>query len=225
MSRTAKKNNFAEATDYLAGMDPDWARIIAQVGSCELQSTNKREPYEALIRAIAHQQLHGRAAEAITGRFLALYPEVSFPTPELILATDPEVMRACGFSASKVATIRGVAEKTREGLVPLRSAALKMSDHDLIERLVTLRGVGRWTVEMILIFTLDRPDVLPVDDFGVREGWRVMKSLEKQPRPKELAKIGLVWSPHRSVAAWYLWQVANQAKLAAKVAKSRFVED
>jgi DNA-3-methyladenine glycosylase II len=223
MARTLKKNNFAKATAYLVGMDSDWARIISQVGPCELQSTNKREPYEALIRAIAHQQLHGRAAEAITGRFLALYPEVSFPTPAQILATEEEQMRACGFSATKVATIRGIAEKTQDGLVPLRSAALKMSDQDLIDRLVTLRGVGRWTVEMILIFTLDRPDVLPVDDFGVREGWRVMKSQELQPRPKELAKIGQAWSPYRSVAAWYLWQVANRAKLDAKIAKSRFV--
>lgn len=207
---------FASAIAHLANADPDWARIIAQIGPCGLQSKSEREPYEALIRAIAHQQLHGRAAEAITGRFLALYPDMPFPAPANILATDENVLRGCGFSAAKAATIRGIAEKTLDGLVPMRSDALTLTDEELIERLISLRGVGRWTVEMILIFTLDRPDVLPVDDFGVREGWRVMKSLVRQPRPKELAKIGQAWSPYRSVAAWYLWQVANQAKLAAK---------
>lgn len=206
----------AAAVTHLANADADWARLIAQVGSCGLQSHSEREPYEALIRAIAHQQLHGRAAEAITKRFLALYQDVAFPSPANILATDESVMRSCGFSANKVNTIRGIAEKTLEGLVPMRKEALSLTDDELIERLITLRGVGRWTVEMILIFTLDRPDVLPVDDFGVREGWRVLKSLEQQPRPKELASLGKAWSPYRSVAAWYLWQAANQAKLAPK---------
>lgn len=209
-------NSFALAVAHLSSLDADWKRLIAQIGPCGLQSTSTREPYEALIRAIAHQQLHGRAAEAITGRFLALYKGVDFPTPENILATEEGVLRGCGFSAAKVATIRGIAEKTLEGLVPMRNEATMLTDAELITRLVTLRGVGRWTVEIILMFTLDRPDVLPVDDFGVREGWRVLKSLEKQPRPKELEKIALAWSPHRSVAAWYLWQAANQAKLEAK---------
>jgi DNA-3-methyladenine glycosylase II len=207
---------YALALKHLAKADADWARLIKQVGPCGLQAYSAREPYEALIRAIAHQQLHGKAAEAITKRFLALYPQVEFPAPENILATEDTILRACGFSATKVATIRGIAEKTLEGVVPMRREADALLDEELISRLITLRGVGRWTVEMILIFTLERPDVLPVDDFGVREGWRVLKSLEKQPAPKELAKIGLAWSPHRSVAAWYLWQAANQAKLVAR---------
>ena len=216
MARKAAVIPFASAIAHLSNADSDWTRLIEQVGPCGLQSHSKREPYEALIRAIAYQQLHGRAAEAITGRFLALYPDVSFPSPANILATDENILRGCGFSAAKVTTIRGIAEKTLDGLVPLRSVALTLSDEELIARLVTLRGVGRWTVEMILIFTLARPDVLPVDDFGVREGWRVLKSLDKQPLPKELNRIGQAWSPYRSVAAWYLWQAANQAKLAAK---------
>lgn len=207
---------YAPAIKHLAKCDADWARLIKQVGSCGLQVYSAREPYEALIRAIAHQQLHGKAAEAITRRFLALYPEVDFPAAENILATEDTILRACGFSATKVATIRGIAEKTLQGVVPMRREADALLDEELIARLTTLRGVGRWTVEMILIFTLERPDVLPVDDFGVREGWRVLKSLDKQPAPKELAKIGQAWSPHRSVAAWYLWQAANQAKLVAK---------
>ena len=219
MARKATVVPYASAIAHLSSVDADWARLIAQVGPCGLQSHAEREPYEALIRAIAYQQLHGRAAEAITGRFLALYPGVAFPAPESILATNESLLRGCGFSAAKVTTIRGIAEKTLEGVVPLRSDALLLTDEELVARLVTLRGVGRWTVEMILMFTLARPDVLPVDDFGVREGWRVLKSLDKQPSPKELNNIGQAWSPYRSVAAWYLWQAANQAKLVARAEK------
>jgi len=217
MARKTRVEPFAAAIAHLSYSDPDWARLIKQIGPCGLQSKSEREPYEALIRAVAYQQLHGRAAAAITARFLALYPDEAFPAPVNILATDEHILRGCGFSAAKVTAIRGIAAKTLEGLVPMRSAALALSDEEIIERLVSLRGVGRWTVEMILIFTLERPDVLPVDDFGVREGWRVLKSLAKQPLPRELAKIGQAWSPYRSVAAWYLWQAANQARLKAKL--------
>ena len=203
---------FGPAVAHLVGSDPDWASLIARVGRCGLQSKSEREPYEALIRAIAHQQLHARAAEAILDRFLALYPDVSFPSPKNVLKTDVNILRACGFSAAKVMTIRGIAEGTLDGVVPERNTALAMTDEELISQLVTLRAIGRWTVEMFLIFTLERPDVLPIDDFGVREGWRVMKSLPKQPLPKELFKIGLDWSPYRSTAAWYLWQAAEEFK-------------
>ena len=203
---------FGPAVAYLAALDPDWAGLIARVGRCGLQPKPKREPYEALIRAVAYQQLHARAAEAILNRFLALYLDVSFPSPTSILATDENILRACGFSAAKVMTIRGIAEGTLDGVVPIRSDALAMTDEELISRLVSLRGIGRWTVEMFLIFTLERPDVLPIGDFGVREGWRVMKSLPKQPLPKELSKIGLAWSPYRSTATWYLWQAADEFK-------------
>ena len=203
---------FGPAVAHLVGSDPDWASLIARVGRCGLQSKPEREPYEALIRAIAHQQLHARAAEAILNRFLALYPDVSFPSPKSVLKTDVNILRACGFSAAKVMTIRGIAEGTLDGAVPERNTALAMTDEELISQLVTLRAIGRWTVEMFLIFTLERPDVLPTGDFGVREGWRVMKSLSKQPLPKELSKIGLAWSPYRSTATWYLWQAAEEFK-------------
>jgi len=206
---------------------PDWAaaarhlrrdavlkRVIRAIGPCTLLAV-EREPYEALVRAIAHQQVHGRAAEAILGRFLALFPGAPFPAPEQVLATPPETMRACGFSQSKVAAIRDIAEKAAGGLVPTRAAAARFDDAQLIERLVAIRGVGRWTVEMLLIFTLGRPDVLPVDDFGVREGWRVAAGLEEQPKPKALAAIGEAWAPWRSVAAWYLWRAADAAKRSA----------
>ncbi len=200
------------ATRHLAALDSDWAELITRVGPCELKSRDEREPYEALVRAIAYQQLHGRAAEAILGRFLALYPDAAFPLPAAVLATDDAVLRGCGFSLSKIAAIRGIAAATAEGVVPSRQDADRLSDEELIARLVALRGVGRWTVEMLLIFALGRPDVLPVDDFGVREGWRALKKLDTQPRPRELAEIGRAWSPYRSTAAWYLWRSAELAK-------------
>jgi DNA-3-methyladenine glycosylase II len=191
--------------------DPVLKRVIKQIGPCTLLAV-EREPYEALVRAIAHQQVHGRAAEAILGRFLALHPGGGFPPPEWVLTLPVEAMRGCGFSQSKVAAIRDIAEKAAGGLVPTREGAARLDDATLIERLVAIRGVGRWTVEMLLIFTLGRADILPVDDFGVREGWKVAAGLETQPKPKELAEIGAAWAPWRSIAAWYLWRAADAAK-------------
>jgi DNA-3-methyladenine glycosylase II len=186
-------------------------RVIRQVGPFTLKPA-RRQPYEALVRAIAHQQVHGRAAEAILGRFIALCPEPGFPTPESVLALTPEAMRGAGLSANKVLAIRDIAEKAALGVIPDRAAARRLSDDALIERLVALRGVGRWTVEMLLIFTLGRADILPVDDFGVREGYRVAAGLPEQPKPKLLAEIGEAWAPYRTTAAWYLWRAADLAK-------------
>jgi DNA-3-methyladenine glycosylase II len=206
--------SFAEASRFLSHLDEDWNKLITQVGPCMLQPQVGREPYEALVRAIAYQQLHGKAAEAILNRMLALYPHSPFPTPQELLATDEPLLRSCGFSASKIASIRGIALGAVEGKVPSLMEAKTLGDERLIARLVALRGVGRWTVEMLLIFSLGRPDVLPVDDFGIREGWRVLKKLPEQPKPKVLAGIGQAWSPYRSVAAWYLWRAAELAKKA-----------
>ena len=197
------------AIRHLSTADPAMAALIRRIGRCGY-AQEKREPYEALVRAIAHQQLHGAAARTILGRFMALYPQVAFPSPELVLSTDEDALRACGFSRSKIAAIRDIALKTHEGVVPTRRAATRLSDAELIERLTVIRGVGRWTVEMLLMFTLSRTDILPVDDFGVREGYRRLHGLEAQPKPKELAAIGEMWSPWRSVASWYLWRAAEE---------------
>ncbi len=158
------------AAKFLSELDDDWARHITSIGLCRHESKPAREPYEALVRAVAYQQLHAKAGDAILGRLLALYPGVSFPAPEQLLTSDPESQRACGFSAAKLATIRGIAQATVEGIVPTLEEARRMPDASLIERLVSLRGVGRWTVEMFLIYSLERSDILPVDDFGVRQG-------------------------------------------------------
>jgi DNA-3-methyladenine glycosylase II len=208
------KDNYGAAIAHLASCEPDWATLIALIGPCEMSPSKDREPFHALLHAVAHQQLNGRAAQAIFNRFLTLYPDDDFPPPEKILATPDIALRACGFSLNRIATIRGIAEKTIDGIVPTRRKARLMSNEELIARLTTLHGIGRWTVEMLLMHTLGRLDVLPVDDFGVREGWRLVKGLAKQPTPKELAIIGQPWAPYRSVAAWYLWRAVDQYKLA-----------
>jgi DNA-3-methyladenine glycosylase II len=189
-----------------------FAALIARVGPPRLSPEKRRSPFEALVRAISHQQLHGRAAEAILQRFMALYPGQAFPSPELVLASDPTVLRTCGFSASKIAAIQDICARALDGTIPTREGARELSDEALIERLTSIRGVGRWTVEMLLIFTLGRPDVLPVDDFGVRDGYRLLHRLDAQPKPRELARIGEAWAPFRSVAAWYLWRASDEGK-------------
>jgi DNA-3-methyladenine glycosylase II len=200
--------------------DSAFAALIGRVGPPRLAIERQRSPYEALIRAIAHQQLHGRAAEAILARFSALYPGDAFPAPALVLATEDEPLRACGFSGSKIAAIRDICAKAIDGTVPTRRGSARLSDEALIERLTAIRGVGRWTVEMLLIFTLGRPDVLPVDDFGVREGYRLLYGLHAQPKPRALAKIGLAWSPFRSLATWYLYRAAEEARRQGPVSRA-----
>ena len=197
-----------------------FAALISRVGPPRLGIQRRRSPYEALVRAIAHQQLHGRAAEAILARFNALYPGEAFPMPEQVMATPDATLRDCGFSAAKIATIRDICARTLDGTVPSRRDCRRLSDEALIERLTEIRGVGRWTVEMLLIFTLGRPDVLPVDDFGVRDGYRLLYRLDAQPKPRALAEFGLAWAPYRSTAAWYLWRASDEGKR-AKQATSR----
>jgi DNA-3-methyladenine glycosylase II len=198
-----------QADKFLAACDPDFAALIAKVGPSRLGIDKSREPYQALMSAVAHQQLHGRAAQAILGRVVALFPDHPFPPPELFMARPDEELRACGLSAAKLRAMRDIAEKAASGFVPSRASAARMENEALIERLTALRGVGRWTVEMLLIFSLGRADVLPIDDFGVREGYRKLKKLDMQPKPKALAEIGQAWAPYRSTAAWYLWRAAD----------------
>jgi DNA-3-methyladenine glycosylase II len=194
--------------------DRKFAALIRRVGPPRLGIQRGRSPYEALMRAIAHQQLHGKAAQAILARFEALYPPDGFPPPDLVLASSEIELRACGFSGSKVAAMRAICAAALDGTVPTRRASARLSDAELIERLTSIRGVGQWTVEMLLIFTLGRPDVLPVDDFGVRDGYRLLYGLDVQPKPKALAEIGLAWAPFRSTAAWYLWRASDEGKRA-----------
>jgi len=200
------------AVRHLAKVDPVMRALIRRVGPCRL-AVRSHSPFETLIRAIAHQQLHGRAAEAILGRFIALFPGRRFPTPADIATVPVRKMRRAGFSRGKVRAIKHIARKARTGFVPTRRACHRLSDEAIIERLTELHGVGQWTVEMLLLFTLGRPDVLPVDDFGVREGFKLAYGRRKQPTPKQLLRYGERWRPYRSVAAWYLWRATEQPKV------------
>ena len=203
-------SRYDESVSFLSSIDDDWARLIELVGSCRHDPKAAREPYEALVRAIAYQQLTAKAGDAILGRLKALFEGRDFPHPEQLITADFDAMRACGFSASKIATIKAIAEGALTGVVPSRENAVIMDDETLIARMVTIKGVGRWTVEMLLMYSLERMDVLPVDDFGVREGYRALKSLAEQPKPRELRQLSQAWSPHRTVAAWYLWRMPRE---------------
>src|ERR1700710_2285174 len=200
--------------------DTRFAALIGRVGPPRMAIQRQRSPYEALIRAIAHHQLHGRAAEAILARFSALFPGEGFPEPDAVMATAETALRGCGFSGSKIAAIRDICAKALDGTIPSRRQSQRLNDEALIERLTSIRGVGRWTVEMLLIFTLGRPDVLPVDDFGVREGYRVLNGLEAQPKPRALAELGQAWAPFRSIATWYLYRAAEEARRQGPVSRA-----
>ncbi len=202
---------YLSATNFLTNIDADWAQLIKSVGGCTFAPKLEEAPYASLISAIAYQQLHPKAGAAILSRLLNLYAN-SFPTPEQILATEFDALRACGFSGRKIETIYGIANAAQSGLVPDRITAEKLSDEELIERLVTLKGIGRWTAEMFLMFTLGRMDILPADDFGICDGYKRLKKLTIAPKRKEITELGLAWSPHRTVASWYLWRVPRVTK-------------
>jgi DNA-3-methyladenine glycosylase II len=173
------------------------------------------------VQAVAHQQLNGTAAGNILARFRKLFPVKKFPKPEDLVNITDEQLRACGFSFAKIAAIRDIAAKALDGTIPSSRAIAKLGDEEIIERLSEARGVGRWTVEMLLIFQLGRPDVLPVDDFGVRNGFRLAYNKREMPKPKALLSFGKKWRPHATTAAWYLWRAADGARQPAKPAKKK----
>ena len=201
-----------EILRHLVAADPVMRRIIRQHGACELKPETRRSPFQSLVQAIAHQQLNGTAANTILTRFKKLFPERRFPRAEDLAGVTDAQIRACGFSFAKIRAIRDLAEKTLSGVVPAARQFAKLTDEEIISRLTAVRGVGRWTVEMLLIFQLGREDILPVDDFGVRSGFGHAYRKGKMPKPRELLAHGEKWRPHRTTAAWYLWRAADGAK-------------
>ena len=195
-----------EAIRELSRCDKVLARLISKVGPCTMEVKSRRTPFQALVRAVTYQQLNGTAAATIFGRVKALYPDKSFPAPADVLATPDEKLRGAGLSRAKTAAIKDIAAKTVSGVIPDSRTIKKMSEVEILERLTSVRGVGPWTVEMLLIFTLGRPDVLPVTDYGVRKGFALTYGWKELPRPKELLEFGERWRPHRSTAAWYFWR-------------------
>jgi len=193
--------------------------LIREVGPCTLKPRLGRSPFESLARAIAYQQLHDKAAASILKRFIALFPGRRFPRPFEILATNGRAMRRTGFSRAKVAALRDLAMKALNGTVPTSRVIKLLDDEAIIEQLIEVRGIGRWTVEMLLIFKLGRLDVLPVEDFGVRNGFRIAYGRRTSPTPRALLRYGERWKPYRTVASWYLWRAVDLGKMRAGTAR------
>lgn len=202
----------AAARAHFAATDAVMARLMDAVGPYGLVPDLDCTPFRALARAIAHQQLHGAAAKSILARLVGTCGRGNFPTPRQLLAVPESDLRAIGFSRAKIAALRDLAEKCLTGVVPSRAVLERLPDAEIIARVTQVRGIGRWTVEMMLMFQLGRPDVLPVDDFGVRNGFRLAYGLRKMPAPRALAAFGERWRPYRSVASWYLWRAVELAR-------------
>lgn len=200
-----------KAHDHLKAVDPVLERLIEKFGHVRIQP-RRVPPFQSLIHAIAHQQLNGTAANTILKRFQALFGDGPFPAPEHVLKMDLEKIRSAGFSKAKATYAHGVAERAMNGFIPTMEQCKQMTDAEIVERLTEIRGVGRWTVEMFLMFNLGRPDVLPIHDFGVRKGFQIAYKKRKMPEPEHLEKFGKRWSPHRTTAALYMYRAADLLK-------------
>lgn len=236
------KDRHAKAIAHLSKADKKLGRLIAKCPPCAIKPNYMQNVFEALMESIVYQQLSGKAAATILNRVKALYfpPDtplhdtrhgkaLPFPTPEQLLATPDEVLRSAGLSGNKTKSVKDLAAKTIDGTVPDIATIKKMSDDDIINHLTQVRGIGRWTVEMILLFNLYRPDVWPIDDLGVRKGYGWLHGTE-MPKPKELTALGEIYKPYRSVAAWYMWRACEKCKPVAekkapvkKVAKKKVI--
>lgn len=229
MAHTARTRkppyNVDEAAAALSAADPKLAKLIAKAGPPRLKIATAQSPFEALTEAIIYQQLHGKAAASIHARMIASFEDVCglgvHPSPEHLLECPTIQLRSAGLSANKTLALRDLAAKTLDGTVPTLAKIRRMSDEDIIEHLTQVRGIGKWTVEMMLIFRLGRPDVLPVDDYGVRKGFALtfgkLKPTDKVtnadlPKPAEMIKRGERWRPWRSIATWYLYRACDLAK-------------
>lgn len=215
-----------EAEAYLAKTDPRFADLIARAKPFAPRPSVLVRPFDALAESIAYQQLSGKAAATIWGRVRALYPKRKWLDPKQVLATPDETLRRCGLSGSKTAAIKDLAAKTLDGTVPSAPTLARMSEDEIIARLTAVRGIGRWTVEMLLLFELGRLDVWPATDLGVQKGYARIFGKKKLPKPKDFERIGEKWRPYRSVAAWYFWraldvpEVVSAGRSLAKLGRS-----
>ena len=203
------------AMDTLAAKDERLAPLIKETREFRVEKGAAESPYEVLVEAVTHQSISGKAAATIFGRVKALGSNGRIPTPQEMLKLRKPALRRAGLSGAKIAAMRDLAQKTIDGVVPTLDEAHRLSDEELVKRLVSVRGVGVWTVEMFLIFRLGRPDVLPIHDLGVRKGWAITYGKKHMPKPKELLKFGERWRPYRTVASWYMWRACQRAGHAA----------
>lgn len=194
----------------LSEADPVMKGLIERSIPFGLKPDLNQSPFEALVRAVASQQLHGAAAEAILGRFIKLVPGKAFPDPDDVEHLTDDQIRSAGFSRGKILTLRDLTEKVKLGIVPSPDEIKLLDDDAIVARITRVRGIGRWTVEMLLIFNLGRTDVLPADDFGVRKGFWRAYGLSEMPKPKEILAHGEKWRPYRTMASWYLWRAAYE---------------
>lgn len=219
-SRRARKGepifDIPRALRHLRRVDPVLAGVMRRSVRYNVVPDGTQSLFHALAESIVYQQLSGKAAATIFGRFVDLYASGSngrrrrrFPRPEEVLATPHDVLRSAGLSNNKALALKDLASKTLDGTVPSLRSVKRMSDEELVERLTTVRGIGVWTVEMLLMFRLGRPDVLPVGDLGVRKGYMLAYGLDEMPTPKELLQLGEVWRPFRSVGSWYMWRACE----------------
>ena len=198
------------ALEHLKNADPKLALLIDQVGPCQLRVRTELDIFQSLLRSIVYQQLAGKAAASILARVVACFCDNGdFPTPQHILDAPEDLLRSAGLSRNKMLAVKDLAQKATDGIVPTRAQARRLTDQELIERLTEIRGIGVWTVEMLLIFGLGRPDVLPVTDYGVRKGFQRTFKTRGLPTPKQMARRGEKWRPYRSIASWYLWRAAE----------------
>jgi 3-methyladenine DNA glycosylase/8-oxoguanine DNA glycosylase len=202
----------AAAVGQLRAVDAPLARVIDSVGPFRLQLIEAPSIFAALAQAIVYQQLNGKAAAAIFARFRALFPSAN-PTPEQVLAASEDSLRGAGLSRSKLLSLRDLAGKAVGGEIPTLAEIREMEDQAIVESLTRVRGIGRWTVEMLLIFRLGRPDVLPADDYGIRKGFALAYERRELPARKDVETYGVRWKPYRTVASWYLWRLVEQAPL------------
>jgi DNA-3-methyladenine glycosylase II len=218
----------AEAVAHLRASDPKLAKLIDCAGPFTLRLQNTTSPFESLLESILYQQLHGKAAATIHRRMREYFGGAD-PAPQLLLDTPDDPLRAAGVSGNKIKALRDLAARTLDGTVPTHGAIRKMSDAEIVERLTAVRGIGTWTVEMLLIFRLGRPDVLPVTDYGVRKGFaltfqRLPKSRALEaadlPKPDAMLRRAKRWAPYRSIASWYLWRACDLAKKTAPAGRS-----
>jgi DNA-3-methyladenine glycosylase II len=203
--------DLADAMRYLSARDEKLAELISATAPFRINVDDARSPYEALLQSITYQSISKKAATTIFGRVTALSGNGRPPSPEQMLQLRKAALRKAGLSGAKILAMKDLARQTLEGIVPTREEAAKISDDELVQRLISVRGIGAWTVEMFLIFTLGRPDVLPIHDLGVRKGWAVTYGKKRMPKPAELLAFGEQWRPYRTVASWYMWRAFQRA--------------
>jgi DNA-3-methyladenine glycosylase II len=205
-ARHLSEAEFARARRHLMRRDPRLAPLIKRVGPCRLPVARTRAPFAALVRAILAQQLSGKAADTIHGRVVAIVGGIDRMTPDALLAADPAALRAAGVSRPKTAYIRDLAARVQDGRLDLH-ALETASDDDVIEAITAVKGLGRWSAEMFLMFRLNRPDVFPVGDLGIVKGVQKLLGMKTRPAPRTMRRVAELWRPYRSVAAWYLWRI------------------